>query len=56
MNKRTGRPKLPANKAHNIVLQLRISAEEQARIKKAARAAGQSVTDWHRSVLLSAAP
>jgi predicted HicB family RNase H-like nuclease len=55
MSKRMGRPKLPANKARNLTLRLRVSIEEKKRFKAAARRAGVSFPKWHRNTLNYAA-
>ena len=49
--KRIGRPKLPKGEAKGKLVALRLSASEEKRVSAAAKASGQSVSQWIRSTL-----
>ena len=50
-----GRPSKPTGKARGLVLQERVTRHEMEVIRRAASAAGMSVSAWARAVLLEAA-
>ena len=54
--KKRGRPKLPKGKERGCTMTLRVNVAERARLRYAAREAGQSFSDWARTVLLAASP
>ena len=49
-----GRPALPANKKRRLTISFRATADEQARIERAAKLASTRATTWVRNVVLSA--
>jgi uncharacterized protein (DUF1778 family) len=53
MTPRTGRP--PSDNPRSVVLSVRVTADEAARLSKAADAAGVPVTAWIRDRALAAA-
>jgi len=55
MSKKMGRPKVPKTKKRAILIQARLSPEENRTIADAVRRAGESTSDWVRKALLSVA-
>jgi uncharacterized protein (DUF1778 family) len=53
--RRVGRPTLPKGHAKASKIQVRLSPKEQARIEAAAKAKGQTVSEWIRSLISAAA-
>jgi predicted HicB family RNase H-like nuclease len=53
--KRVGRPALPKGNAKDVMLRVRVTVEEQKVMKELAKAQGQSVSEWIRSTLRTAA-
>jgi predicted HicB family RNase H-like nuclease len=53
--KRVGRPTLPKGNAKAVMLRVRVTVEEQKAMKALAKAKGQSVSEWIRSTLRTAA-
>jgi predicted HicB family RNase H-like nuclease len=53
--KRVGRPTLPKGNAKNVMLRVRVTVEEQKAMKALAKANGQSVSEWIRGMLRTAA-
>jgi hypothetical protein len=54
--KKIGRPKVPRSKARNPGISIRLSNDELQRIKTAAGKCDESLSNWSRKILLSAAP
>ncbi len=52
--KKVGRPKLPKGEAKGRIVPVRFSAEDLKQISAAAKASGQTLSDWIRSALNSA--
>jgi hypothetical protein len=52
MNKKMGRPKLPAGTARSNVLALKLSAEELEKIQKNVTESGMSQAEWARNKLM----
>lgn len=50
-----GRPKLPKGQRQASVITVRMSRAERAKIQRGAKASGQKLSAWTRSVLLTAA-
>ena len=48
---KAGRPPLPKGDAKEVMLRVRVTAEERTVFKKLAKASDQSVSEWIRSVL-----
>jgi uncharacterized protein (DUF1778 family) len=55
MKPKLGRPKVPKSKLRDIILNARLSIEENRVIEAAVKRSGASVSDWVRKTLLSAA-
>lgn len=53
--KRVGRPTLPKGNAKDVMLRVRVTVEEQKAMKALAKATGQSVSEWIRGTLRTAA-
>jgi predicted HicB family RNase H-like nuclease len=53
--KRIGRPTLPKGDAKDVMLRVRVTVEEQKAMKSQAKANGQSVSEWIRGTLRTAA-
>jgi hypothetical protein len=53
--KRVGRPTLPKGNAKDVMLRVRVTVEEQKAMKALAKANSQSVSEWIRSTLRTAA-
>jgi predicted HicB family RNase H-like nuclease len=53
--KKIGRPKLPKGEAKGRVLQVRLNAEDLKRVTTAAKAKGQTMSDWIREAINAAA-
>ena len=53
--KRVGRPTLPKGNAKNVMRRVRVTVEEQKAMKALAKANGQSVSEWIRGMLRTAA-
>lgn len=49
--KKVGRPKLPKGHAKSGAIQVRLNAEDRKRVNTAAKAKGQTVSDWIRGTL-----
>lgn len=47
--RKPGRPKLPKGNAKGVYLRVRMTASELEAIEAAARASGQTVSEWVRS-------
>jgi len=54
MKKKLGRPFLPSGKAKSVLVAVRFSADESARIDKAVKRSKQEKPQWVRDTLLSA--
>lgn len=52
--RKPGRPKLPKGTAKGVILPVRFSPEERKRLGMAAKASGQTVSQWVRSTLAAA--
>lgn len=52
--RKPGRPKLPKGTAKGSIVPVRFSPEDRKRVEAAARASGQSVSEWVRSTLSAA--
>jgi hypothetical protein len=52
--KRAGRPPLPKGNAKDVMLRIRITADERAAIEKAARDNNQKAAEWIRGKLATA--
>ncbi|MGH9617052.1 MAG: plasmid mobilization protein [Acidobacteriaceae bacterium] len=52
--RKPGRPKLPKGDAKGKFLRVRITPEESTAIEMAAKANGQTVSDWIRNILANA--
>jgi hypothetical protein len=52
--RKPGRPKLPKGEAKGSIMPIRFSPEERKRVEAAARASGQTVSEWVRSTLAAA--
>jgi len=52
--RKPGRPKLPRGAAKGSILPVRFSLEDRKRVEAAAKASGQSVSEWVRSTLAAA--
>ena len=52
--RKPGRPKLPKGSAKGSIVPVRFSPEDRRRVEAAARANGQSVSEWVRSTLSAA--
>jgi hypothetical protein len=48
---KAGRPPLPKGDAKEVMLRVRVTADERTAFKKLAKASDQSVSEWIRSVL-----
>jgi hypothetical protein len=55
MKPKMGRPKVPKAKLRGILIQARLSPEEDKTIKSAIRQSGDGKSEWIRKALLSAA-
>jgi uncharacterized protein (DUF1778 family) len=55
MSKKMGRPKVPKAKLRGILIQARLSPEENKAIKAAIASSSENKSDWIRNALLSAA-
>ena len=53
--KKMGRPKLPKGEAKARSIQVRLNGEAIKRVNAAAKASGQTVSEWIRRVLNAAA-
>jgi predicted HicB family RNase H-like nuclease len=53
--KRVGRPTLPKGNAKDVMLRVRVTVEEQKAMKALAKGQGQSVSEWIRGTLRTAA-
>jgi hypothetical protein len=53
--KRVGRPTLPKGNAKDVMLRVRVTVEEKKAMKAVAKGKGQSVSEWIRSTLRTAA-
>lgn len=53
--KKRGRPPLPESEKTGAALRLRMRPDQEALIRKAANAAGESLSAWSRAVLERAA-
>lgn len=49
--RKPGRPKLPKGEAKGSIVPVRFSPEDRKRVERAARASGQTVSEWIRSTL-----
>ena len=49
-----GRPKLDEGEAREVVVTFRVRLEDRERMKLAAKAAGETFSEWARKVLISA--
>jgi hypothetical protein len=52
---RIGRPPLPKGEAKGALLSVRFSGAERQTLERAARLAGEKLSEWARNVLLAAA-
>jgi len=52
--KRPGRPKLPRSERSEAIVTLRLKRTEKRQLETAAKAAGQTLSEWTRNVLISA--
>ena len=52
--RKPGRPKLPKGAAKGSIVPVRFSPEDRKRVEAAAKASGQSVSEWIRSTLNAA--
>lgn len=55
MAKRIGRPPIPEDQKVGAAIRLRMRADQEALIRRAAAAAGKSLSAWTREVLVRAA-
>ena len=55
MSKKMGRPKVPKAKLRGILIQARVSPEENKRIQAAIKRASENASEWVRKTLLTAA-
>ena len=53
--KRVGRPTLPKGNAKDVMLRVRVTVEEQKAMKATAKGKGQSISEWIRGTLRTAA-
>jgi uncharacterized protein (DUF1778 family) len=53
--KKVGRPKLPKGEAKGRVVQVRLNADDLKRVTTAAKAKGQTLSDWIREAINAAA-
>jgi hypothetical protein len=53
--KRVGRPTLPKGNAKDVMLRVRITADDLKAMKALAKGSGQSVSEWIRGTLRTAA-
>jgi uncharacterized protein (DUF1778 family) len=53
--KKIGRPKMPKGEAKGRVLQVRLNADDLKRVTTAAKAKGQTLSDWIREAINAAA-
>lgn len=52
--RKPGRPKLPKGAAKGSIVPVRFSPEDRKRVEGAAKASGQTVSEWVRSTLSAA--
>lgn len=52
--RKPGRPKLPKGTAKGSIVPVRFSPEDRKRVEAAAKASGQTVSEWVRSTLATA--
>ena len=54
MSKKMGRPKVPKAKLRGILIQARVSPEENKQIQAAIKRASENASEWVRKTLLMA--